>query len=39
MFGFIGSHYVELVAIAMGLFAVGLFVTSLTDALQRPGQD
>lgn len=39
MLGFIGSHYVTVVIAAMSLFAAGLFITSVTDALHRGGRD
>lgn len=42
MLGFFGTYYVEVVIIAMSVFAAGLFWVSVTDALHRgkgPEQD
>lgn len=38
MFAFVGSHYPELVVIAMTLFAVGLFAVSVSESLKAVGK-
>lgn len=42
MLGLVGAHYVEMVVVAMSLFAAGLFLVSISDALHgknRSGED